>query len=94
MDLPGRQVEILVTAGVQSSLKCSFFHQQVQILGLLIAILRKSIPNLQAATKIGLIERVLCRLTQEREVVAGEEMLLLNISLFPQIVISLYVFCG
>lgn len=31
---------------------------------------------MQAATKIGLIERVLCRLTQEREVVAGEEMLL------------------
>ena len=44
---------------------------QVEILGLLIAILRKSIPNLQAATKIGLIERVLCRLSQEGEVVVA-----------------------
>lgn len=51
-----------------------FIVLQVEILGLLIAILRKSIPNLQAATKIGLIERVLCRLSQEREVVAGEQM--------------------
>lgn len=50
-----------------------FIVLQVEILGLLIAILRKSIPNLQAATKIGLIERVVCRLSQEREVVAGEQ---------------------
>ncbi|XP_015750853.1 PREDICTED: lipopolysaccharide-responsive and beige-like anchor protein, partial [Acropora digitifera] len=51
----------------------------VEILGLLIAILRKSIPNLQAATKIGLIERVLCRLSQEREVVADKLVELLGI---------------
>lgn len=51
---------------------CLLNFKQVEILGLLIAILRKSIPNLQAATKIGLIERVLCRLSQEREVVAGK----------------------
>jgi len=47
-----------------------FNSLQVEILGLLIAILRKSVPNLQAATKIGLIERVLCRLPNEPEIVA------------------------
>nr|XP_058950691.1 neurobeachin-like [Pocillopora verrucosa] len=47
---------------------------KVEILGLLIAILRKSIPNLQAATKIGLIERVLCRLSQEGEVVVADKL--------------------
>ncbi|XP_068720916.1 lipopolysaccharide-responsive and beige-like anchor protein [Montipora capricornis] len=52
---------------------------KVEILGLLIAILRKSIPNLQAATKIGLTERVLCRLPQEREVVADKLVELLGI---------------
>ncbi|XP_020904218.1 neurobeachin, partial [Exaiptasia diaphana] len=52
---------------------------QVEILGLLIAILRKSVPNLQAATKIGLIERILWRLSNEPEIVAHKLVELLGI---------------
>ncbi|KXJ04844.1 Neurobeachin, partial [Exaiptasia diaphana] len=51
----------------------------VEILGLLIAILRKSVPNLQAATKIGLIERILWRLSNEPEIVAHKLVELLGI---------------
>ncbi|KAK6626039.1 hypothetical protein RUM43_006343 [Polyplax serrata] len=42
-----------------------------EIWSVFIAILRKSVRNLQACTDVGLIEHVLLRLTQAETVVAG-----------------------
>jgi hypothetical protein len=45
---------------------------QAEIWSVFIAILRKSVRNLQACTDVGLIEHVLARLSQAETVVAGE----------------------
>lgn len=45
---------------------------QAEIWSVFIAILRKSVRNLQACTDVGLIEHVLLRLQQAETVVAGE----------------------
>lgn len=47
---------------------------QAEIWSVFIAILRKSVRNLQACTEVGLIEHVLHRLTQADTVVAGESI--------------------
>lgn len=44
---------------------------QAEIWSVFIAILRKSVRNLQACTDVGLIEHVLHRLTQAETIVAG-----------------------
>ncbi|PSN35707.1 hypothetical protein C0J52_10177 [Blattella germanica] len=46
------------------------FHLQAEIWSVFIAILRKSVRNLQACTDVGLIEHVLARLSQAETVVA------------------------
>lgn len=48
------------------------FIAQAEIWSVFIAILRKSIRNLQACTDVGLIEDVLQRLSQADDVVAGK----------------------
>jgi hypothetical protein len=45
---------------------------QAEIWSVFIAILRKSVRNLQACTDVGLIEHVLSRLSRAETVVAGE----------------------
>lgn len=45
---------------------------QAEIWSVFIAILRKSVRNLQACTDVGLIEHVLVRLQRAETVVAGE----------------------
>lgn len=47
------------------------FVLQAEIWSVFIAILRKSVRNLQACTDVGLIEHVLHRLTQAETIVAG-----------------------
>jgi len=49
-----------------------FFVLQAEIWSVFIAILRKSVRNLQACTDVGLIEHVLARLSQAETVVAGK----------------------
>ena len=46
-------------------------HLQAEIWSVFIAILKKSVRNLQACTEIGLIEHVLLRLNKAEVVVAG-----------------------
>jgi neurobeachin len=46
---------------------------QAEIWSVFIAILRKSVRNLQACTDVGLIEHVLMRLCRAETVVAGME---------------------
>lgn len=48
------------------------FSLQAEIWSVFIAILRKSVRNLQACTEVGLIEHVLLRLNRAEVVVAGE----------------------
>lgn len=48
------------------------FVFQAEIWSVFIAILRKSVRNLQACTDVGLIEHVLSRLSHAETVVAGE----------------------
>jgi hypothetical protein len=48
------------------------FHPQAEIWSVFIAILRKSVRNLQACTEVGLIEHVLLRLNRADVVVAGK----------------------
>lgn len=45
---------------------------QAEIWSVFIAILKKSVRNLQACTEIGLIEHVLLRLNNADNIVAGE----------------------
>lgn len=52
----------------------SFFCFQAEIWSVFIAILRKSVRNLQACTDVGLIEHVLKRLRNADVVVAGNYM--------------------
>jgi neurobeachin len=47
---------------------------QAEIWSVFIAILRKSVRNLQACTDVGLIEHVLMRLCRAETVVAGKEI--------------------
>lgn len=49
-----------------------FSFLQAEIWSVFIAILRKSVRNLQACTDVGLIEHVLVRLQRAETVVAGE----------------------
>lgn len=49
-----------------------FLYFQAEIWSVFIAILRKSVRNLQACTDVGLIEHVLMRLQRAETVVAGE----------------------
>ena len=51
---------------------CKYFHLQAEIWSVFIAILRKSVRNLQACTDVGLIEHVLVRLQRSETVVAGK----------------------
>lgn len=48
------------------------FLLQAEIWSVFIAILRKSVRNLQACTDVGLIEHVLMRLQRAETVVAGK----------------------
>lgn len=48
------------------------FVFQAEIWSVFIAILKKSVRNLQACTDVGLIEHVLARLSHAETVVAGE----------------------
>lgn len=50
------------------------FHLQAEIWSVFIAILRKSVRNLQACTDVGLIEHVLVRLQRSETVVAGKNL--------------------
>jgi hypothetical protein len=50
----------------------NFLYFQAEIWSVFIAILRKSVRNLQACTEVGLIEHVLLRLHRADVVVAGE----------------------
>lgn len=50
-----------------------FSFLQAEIWSVFIAILRKSVRNLQACTDVGLIEHVLVRLQRAETVVAGKE---------------------
>lgn len=50
----------------------SFITLQAEIWSVFIAILRKSVRNLQACTDVGLIEHVLMRLQRAETVVAGK----------------------
>lgn len=52
-----------------------FISLQAEIWSVFIAILRKSVRNLQACTDVGLIEHVLVRLQRAETVVAGEFLL-------------------
>jgi hypothetical protein len=54
---------------------------QAEIWSVFIAILRKSVRNLQACTEVGLIEHVLLRLNRADVVVAGEKEILLLVQL-------------
>lgn len=47
---------------------CAF---QAEVWSVFIAILKKSMRNLQACTEVGLIEHILLRFSQVEEVVAG-----------------------
>lgn len=49
-----------------------YFFLQAEIWSVFIAILRKSVRNLQACTDVGLIEHVLLRLQRAETVVAGK----------------------
>lgn len=49
-----------------------FDFPQAEIWSVFIAILRKSVRNLQACTDVGLIEHILLRLPHAEPVVAGE----------------------
>lgn len=60
-----------------------FFLFQAEIWSVFIAILRKSVRNLQACTDVGLIEHVLLRLTQAETVVAGKIQSEGNFFFFP-----------
>lgn len=51
---------------------CFFSSLQAEIWSVFIAILRKSVRNLQACTDVGLIEHVLVRLQCAETVVAGK----------------------
>lgn len=51
---------------------CNLFPFQAEIWSVFIAILRKSVRNLQACTEVGLIEHVLLRLNRAEVVVAGK----------------------
>lgn len=53
-------------------IKISFYYFQAEIWSVFIAILRKSVRNLQACTDVGLIEHVLMRLQSAETVVAGK----------------------
>lgn len=55
-----------------------FICFQAEIWSVFIAILRKSVRNLQACTDVGLIEHVLLRLSQADSVVAGKYSKYLN----------------
>lgn len=64
------------------------FYSQAEIWSVFIAILRKSVRNLQACTEVGLIEHVLCRLHRANSVVAGNvpkitDRVLIHIVLHP-----------
>lgn len=50
----------------------SDFLLQAEIWSVFIAILKKSVRNLQACTDVGLIEHILHRLQQAEPIVAGE----------------------
>jgi len=54
------------------SLSLSLCVLQAEIWSVFIAILRKSVRNLQACTDVGLIEHVLVRLQRSETVVAGK----------------------
>lgn len=56
----------------KTTFKYIFVHFQAEIWSVFIAILRKSVRNLQACTEVGLIEHVLMRLQRAETVVAGE----------------------
>lgn len=60
---------------------------QAEIWSVFIAILRKSVRNLQACTDVGLIEHVLVRLQRAETVVAGEYIF----PLFYQILFSFFL---
>ena len=49
------------------------FSPQAEIWSVFIAILKKSVRNLQACTDVGLIQHILHRLQQAEPIVAGKE---------------------
>lgn len=51
----------------------ALFCTQAEIWSIFIAILRKSVRNLQACTEVGLIRPVLARLKTAEPIVAGNE---------------------
>lgn len=53
---------------------CIFCLLQAEIWSVFIAILRKSVRNLQACTDVSLIEHVLLRLSRAETVVAGKSL--------------------
>lgn len=63
---------IFLLKDIYSSLTDIKFLFQAEIWSVFIAILRKSVRNLQACTDVGLIEHVLTRLRNADVVVAGE----------------------
>lgn len=62
----------LVMSSLSHALSLSISFLQAEIWSVFIAILRKSVRNLQACTDVGLIEHVLVRLQRSETVVAGK----------------------